>query len=125
LDNISRAFIRRSVKKTPDGEEKIIPATYVASPSEISQMYEKIVTLARMDMTPLARTTIAIFALIILAISIFRLIVANPTVDVGPIVNNLLSVLAGLLSAVVGFHFGARTAEKSEGETPKKTEGAK
>jgi len=96
-----------------------------ATPEQISQMYERIVTLAKTDTTPLARTTIAIFALIILAVSIFRLIVANPTIDVDPIVSNLLSVLAGLLSAVVGFYFGARTAEKSEGKTSEMAGSAK
>lgn len=86
---------------------------------DIQRLYTSVVELAKMDMTPLARTTIAVFALTILAISIFQLIIANPTIDVGPIVNNLLSVLAGLLSAVVGFYFGSKAAgEGGNGKPP-------
>ena len=76
----------------------------------------------------LARTTMALTVIMILGIAVFHVLVTgvsggNSQTN-SQIVNNILSMLTGLLAAITGFYFGGRTAEKAagkEGEEGKKT----
>ncbi len=61
----------------------------------------------------LARATIALTVIIILGIAVFYILL-DPTKD-SNVVNNLLSLLAGLLAAITGFYFGGKTVEKKVG----------
>jgi hypothetical protein len=55
-----------------------------------------------------ARTPIALTVIVILGIAIAHLLVRGES---GDIINNILSMLAGLLAAITGFYFGGRQAE--------------
>jgi len=60
----------------------------------------------------LARYTLAMTVIMVLAIAVVHILVVGcPTKD-SQIVNNILSMLAGLLAAITGFYFGGRAAEK-------------
>lgn len=63
----------------------------------------------------LARTVMALTVIVILGIAVLHILVqesANTN-----IVDNILSMLAGLLAAITGFYFGGRAAEKKPEET--------
>lgn len=61
----------------------------------------------------LARATIALTVIIILGIAVFHMLVKGIPVtgDNSQIINNILSMLAGLLAAITGFYFGGKTVE--------------
>jgi hypothetical protein len=50
--------------------------------------------------------------ILILGIAIFHLLTKPVDPDSKEIVSNIISMLAGLVSAIVGFYFGGRFAEK-------------
>lgn len=55
--------------------------------------------------------------IIVLGIATLHILVKGcPVADDSQIVNNVLSMLAGLLAAVTGFYFGGRAAEKKAKE---------
>ena len=58
------------------------------------------------------RATIALTVILILGIAIFHLLTRPVDPDSKEIVSNIISMLAGLVSAIVGFYFGGRFAEK-------------
>lgn len=67
----------------------------------------------------LARATMALTVIVILGVAVFHVLVIGVSGDISQninsqIVNNILSMLAGLLAAITGFYFGSRTAEKKE-----------
>ena len=60
----------------------------------------------------LARATMALTVIVILGIAVFHILVKGTGGDNSQIVNNILSMLAGLLAAITGFYFGGKTSEK-------------
>lgn len=68
----------------------------------------------------LARSMIALTVILILGVAVFHLLTSNSLGDNSEIINNVLSVLAGLLAAITGFYFGGRAAEKKSEDTGKK-----
>ena len=67
----------------------------------------------------LARSTIALTVIVILAVAIFHLLTSDNGDGNSTIINNVLSVLAGLLAAITGFYFGGRATEKKQEDTEK------
>ncbi len=65
----------------------------------------------------LARSTMALTVIIVLGMAVFHILVKgvagaeSPDVN-SQIINNVLSMLAGLLAAITGFYFGGKTVEK-------------
>lgn len=69
----------------------------------------------------LARATMALAVITILGIAVIHVLVRAPFQEHSPqIVSNVLSILAGLLSAITGFYFGGKAAEKKTVEETKK-----
>ncbi|MBI4186307.1 MAG: hypothetical protein HY530_02230 [Chloroflexi bacterium] len=60
----------------------------------------------------LARATMAITVIVILGIAVFHLLAEGGSEGDSQIINNVLSMLAGLLAAITGFYFGGKAAEK-------------
>lgn len=63
----------------------------------------------------LSRATMALTVIVILGIAVFHILVKGagaPGGDDSQIVNNILSMLAGLLAAITGFYFGGKTSDK-------------
>jgi len=76
----------------------------------------------------LARSTMAFTVIFLLGIAVM-IVMMSGNVD-SPVANNILSILAGTLSAVVGFYFGSRATESATqatqgaaGKTPEQTPG--
>ena len=67
----------------------------------------------------LARATMALTVIVILGIAVFHILVKGAPGDNSQIVNNILSMLAGLLAAITGFYFGGKTSEKKAEEEKK------
>ena len=69
----------------------------------------------------LSRVSIALTVIIVLGIAMVHILVKGcpPVAKDSQIVNNVLSMLAGLLAAVTGFYFGGRAAEKKAEEGSK------
>jgi hypothetical protein len=65
----------------------------------------------------LARTVMALTVIVILGIAVLHLLVQGS--EDTRIVENVLSMLAGLLAAITGFYFGGRAAERKPEETKK------
>ena len=64
----------------------------------------------------LARSMMALTVIVILGVAVFHLLAKSEVKDTGLIVNNILSMLAGLLAAITWFYFGGRASEsKAEG----------
>ena len=63
----------------------------------------------------LARATMALTVIVILGISIVHILVKGGSGIDSQIINNILSMLAGLLAAITGFYFGGKTSEKKPG----------
>jgi hypothetical protein len=65
----------------------------------------------------ITRRLVSVAIIAILGIAIFNTLVAgipnSNTGDSAQITNNILSMLAGTLAAMIGFYFGGRTAEKA------------
>jgi hypothetical protein len=64
----------------------------------------------------LARATMALTVIAILGIAVFHILVMGAPEGDSSIINNILSMLAGLLAAITGFYFGGKTVEKKENE---------
>ncbi len=65
-------------------------------------------------MPGLTRGLIALTTILILGIALFHLtIFGTPSPDVTPVLNNLLSLLGGLLAAITGFYFGTRSSQQA------------
>jgi len=62
------------------------------------------------------RAIIALTVILILGISVFHLLVNNTDSNSKAVINNILSMLSGLVAAIAGFYFGGRFAEKRAGE---------
>ncbi len=68
----------------------------------------------------LARATMALTVITILGIAVIHVLVKIPFGEQNQqIVSNVLSILAGLLSAITGFYFGGKAAEKKTVEETK------
>lgn len=61
----------------------------------------------------LARAVMALTVIVILGIAVTHILVEGSPKDDSQIIDNILSMLAGLLAAITGFYFGGRTAEKA------------
>ncbi len=60
----------------------------------------------------LARATMALSVVAVLGLATFHLLVFGTPAGDTQVINNVLSVLGGLLAAVAGFYFGGKAAEK-------------
>lgn len=67
----------------------------------------------------LARAIMALTVIVILGLAVFHILVKGTSGDDSKIVDNILSMLAGLLAAITGFYFGGKTAEKKMDESEK------
>lgn len=65
--------------------------------------------------TGLARTAMALTVIVILGIAVIHILINKSTQEDCQVINNILSMLAGLLAAITGFYYGGRTAEKKTG----------
>jgi hypothetical protein len=68
----------------------------------------------------LARAVMALTVIVVLGIAVIHILVEGPRGDNSQIINNILSMLAGLLAAITGFYFGGKTAEKRISSEEKK-----
>jgi len=66
------------------------------------------------------RAIIALTVILILGIAVFHLLVNDTDTNSRAVVNNILSMLAGLVSAIAGFYFGGRFTEKRAEEAERK-----
>ena len=66
------------------------------------------------------RAIIALTVILILGIAVFHLFVNDTDTNSKAVVNNILSMLAGLVSAIAGFYFGGRFTEKRAEEAERK-----
>jgi len=66
----------------------------------------------------LARATMALTVIVIMGVAVFHTLVKGAPGVNSQIINNILSMLAGLLAAITGFYFGGKRVEKKmeEGE---------
>ena len=63
----------------------------------------------------LARAVMALTVIVILGVAVVHVLVNGVREEGGEIIENVLSMLAGLLAAITGFYFGGRTAQTSAG----------
>ena len=81
------------------------------------QEFIKEISKAPPGITGLSRASIALTVIIVLGIAMVHILVKEcPATNDSQIVNNVLSMLAGLLAAITGFYFGGKAAEKKEEE---------
>lgn len=74
----------------------------------------------------LTRGMIALTVIVILGIAVFHLLANPPAGGESQTVNNVLSMLGGLLAAITGFYFGGKAAEPKGEQKPEiGTEGGK
>ena len=66
------------------------------------------------------RAIIALTVILILGIAVFHLLVNNTDTDSKAVVNNILSMLAGLVAAIAGFYFGGRFTENRAEEAERR-----
>lgn len=64
----------------------------------------------------LARAMMALTVIFILGVAVFHVLVKGVPGGDSSIVNNILSMLAGLLAAITGFYFGGKAAEEKKKE---------
>ena len=64
----------------------------------------------------LARATMALTVIVILGIAVIHILVEGSPEGDSQIINNILSMLAGLLAAITGFYFGGKAAGKQTEE---------
>jgi len=69
------------------------------------------------------RAIIALTVILILGIAVFHLLVNDTDSNSRAVVNNILSMLAGLVSAIAGFYFGGRFTEKRAEEAERRAKG--
>jgi hypothetical protein len=67
----------------------------------------------------LARSMMALTVIVVLGIAVFRILTVGMAGDASQninsqIINNVLSMLAGLLAAITGFYFGGRAVESGK-----------
>jgi hypothetical protein len=67
----------------------------------------------------LARATMALTVIMVLGVATIHILVERCETGDSQIVNNVLSMLSGLLAAITGFYFGGRSAEKATEESRK------
>ena len=60
----------------------------------------------------LARATMALTVIVVLGIAVVHILVGSSSDKDSQIVNNILSMLAGLLSAITGFYFGGKSEKE-------------
>jgi cobalamin synthase len=70
------------------------------------------------------RAIIALTVILILGIAIFHLLDNYEDAASRAVVNNLLSMLAGLVAAIAGFYFGGRFTEKRTDEIERRAKEA-
>ncbi len=109
---------RREVLKLLSGNAKI---------AEVNTLLETM-DKGPSGLTGLTRGTIAVTLILVLAVAIFHLVVFTPS-DIPKIADQLLTLLAGTLTAITGFYFGSRTtaqaaAPSTSGPSLPKTGGA-
>jgi hypothetical protein len=73
----------------------------------------------------LARATMALTVIMVLAIAVIHIMVAGCQADDSKIISNILSMLGGLLAAITGFYFGGKAVEKAVEEERKNPVGAR
>lgn len=61
----------------------------------------------------LARATMALTVLVVLGVALLEMIAEKPPSANSQVVNNVLSMLSGLLAAITGFYFGGRSAQQA------------
>jgi hypothetical protein len=66
----------------------------------------------------LARSTMALTVIVVLGIAVIHILATGQEGEDSQIVENILSMLAGLLAAITGFYFGGRASEKAVSQTP-------
>jgi len=66
------------------------------------------------------RAIIALTVILILGIAVFHLLANNTDTNSRAVVNNVLSMLAGLVAAIAGFYFGGRFTEKRAEEAERR-----
>jgi len=66
------------------------------------------------------RAIIALTVILILGIAVFHLLVNDTDTNSRAVVNNILSMLAGLVAAIAGFYFGGRFTEKRAEEAERR-----
>ena len=66
------------------------------------------------------RAIIALTVILILGIAVFHLLVNDTDPNSKAVVNNVLSMLAGLVAAIAGFYFGGRFTEKRAEEAERR-----
>jgi len=86
---------------------------------DLSELQEfiKECTKAPPGISGLARTIMALTVIVILGMAVLHILVRDGQAENMKIVDNILSMLAGLLAAITGFYFGGRAAEKKQDET--------
>ena len=86
---------------------------------DLSELQELIKEFAKAPpgISGLARTTMALTVIVILGIAVLHILVEDGHAENMKVVDNILSMLAGLLAAITGFYFGGRAAEKKPDET--------
>jgi hypothetical protein len=67
----------------------------------------------------LARSTMALTVIVVLGIAVIHILVNGSPGSNPQIIDNILSMLAGLLAAITGFYFGGRAAQKTTDESKK------
>ncbi len=76
----------------------------------------KMIIATTAGLSNVTRRLVSVAIIAILGIAIFHVLVIginNDATQSAQITNNILSMLAGTLAAMIGFYFGGRTAEKA------------
>ena len=86
---------------------------------DLSELQEFIKQFAKAPpgISGLARTIMALTVIVILGMAVLHILVRDGQAENMKIVDNILSMLAGLLAAITGFYFGGRAAERKPDET--------
>jgi hypothetical protein len=61
----------------------------------------------------LSRASMALTVIMVLAVAMVHILVVGCGTNDSQVVNNILSMLSGLLAAITGFYFGGRSTEKA------------
>ena len=73
-----------------------------------------------MGISGFRRAIIALTVILILGIAVFHLLANNTDTNSRAVVNNILSMLAGLVAAIAGFYFGGRFTERRAEEAERR-----
>ena len=93
-------------------------SSILAQNPEISELVKEI-SKAPPGISGLARATMALTVIMVLGVATIHILVERCETGDSQIVNNVLSMLSGLLAAITGFYFGGRSAEKATEESRK------